>query len=237
MTTCKNCSNSFEGKYCNNCGQKADTGRIDANYLWHEIQHGVFHLDKGVFFTIKELFIRPGYTIKEYFEGKRIGHFKPLAFVFILAGILGILRHYLPFGESRPIVNNNIPDIIITFVVFAKSHLSIAELIFLPFIALASKLAFRKSNYNYFEHLILNSFILGQNIVINIMFLPFCLINNEVLNKITYNFLNVLFLILIIWTYFQFFYKSNIFRTIINIILTFVFFIMELILLVILFFL
>lgn len=44
-TLCKNCSKSFSGNYCNNCGQKAGTFRISFLELFHHIPHAFFHID------------------------------------------------------------------------------------------------------------------------------------------------------------------------------------------------
>lgn len=94
MTTCKNCSNEFDGHYCNQCGQPAETHEMNVYFLVHDIQHGFFHIEKGILFTIKELFTRPGHSIREYLQGKRVKHFKPISLVLLLAGILGLLSHY-----------------------------------------------------------------------------------------------------------------------------------------------
>ena len=92
--TCINCHKTFEGKFCNHCGQKGDSERLTFHSVWHDLQHGLLHFDKGIFFTIKELFSRPGHSIREYIEGKRVKHFKPISLVIVLATIYGFLFHY-----------------------------------------------------------------------------------------------------------------------------------------------
>lgn len=57
MIKCKNCSFSFEGNYCSNCGQTAKTERISFKFLWEDIQHGILHYDKGIVYTVKQLFL------------------------------------------------------------------------------------------------------------------------------------------------------------------------------------
>ena len=37
--------------------------RIDEKYIWNEIS-SVLNLEKGIFYTIKELFVRPGKTVR-----------------------------------------------------------------------------------------------------------------------------------------------------------------------------
>ena len=53
MTTCKNCANSFEGNYCPNCSQKADTHRFSVNHFAHEVFHAFTHADKRNFFLAR----------------------------------------------------------------------------------------------------------------------------------------------------------------------------------------
>ena len=63
--------------------------------LWHDIQHGLFHFDNGVLYTAKQLFTRPGNSIREYIDGKRVRHFKPISLVILLATVYGFLYHTL----------------------------------------------------------------------------------------------------------------------------------------------
>jgi hypothetical protein len=91
---CKNCNHTFEGNYCNNCGQAANTHKLTMHFIWHDLQHGLFHFDNGIFYTIKQLVTRPGHTIREFINGKRVRHFKPLTLVVLLATLYGFLYHY-----------------------------------------------------------------------------------------------------------------------------------------------
>ncbi len=95
MTTiCKNCNNHFEGNFCNNCGHAADIHKLNMHFIGHDLQHGLFHFDNGIFYTIKQLLTRPGHTIREFIDGKRVKHFKPLSLVVVLATLYGLLYHY-----------------------------------------------------------------------------------------------------------------------------------------------
>src|SRR5215213_8947870 len=91
---CKNCNQPFVGNFCNHCGQAANTHKLSLHYIWHDLQHGLFHFDNGIFYTIKQLLTRPGHTIREFIQGKRVRHFKPLSLVVVLATLYGLLYHY-----------------------------------------------------------------------------------------------------------------------------------------------
>ena len=91
---CLNCDVQLTGNFCSNCGQSAKVHKINFHFLIHDIQHGLLHLEKGFFYTTKELFTRPGHSIREFLAGKRVNHFKPISFAIILAGVYGIMAHY-----------------------------------------------------------------------------------------------------------------------------------------------
>ena len=69
---CLNCADQISKNFCANCGQKTDTHRIKIkHFLFHDLLHGVWHLEKGILFTIKEAFVRPGQAALDYIGGKR----------------------------------------------------------------------------------------------------------------------------------------------------------------------
>ncbi len=75
---CQNCGKGFEGNYC---GQKAGGRRIEAKYVRNKIPNSIFQLDRGFLFTLKELFIRPGHSIRDFLAGKRKSHYKPFSVI------------------------------------------------------------------------------------------------------------------------------------------------------------
>ncbi len=215
---CKNCNTNFFGNFCYNCGQSAKTKRLDFHSIWHDLQHGVFHFDNGIFYTVVELFTRPGHTIREYLEGKRVKHFKPFSLVVLLATIYALLHHYLNIGmieETRDAISmrtfgfqynlnlNYGPDstpLAQSIRSFIDSHFALLQIVSLPFFAGASRLALRKVGYTYFEHLVINAFMRGQALIIAIILLPFLyfgLINRELHSGI----LQLLQLVLVFWTF------------------------------------
>ncbi len=175
--TCNNCTEELTGKYCKECGQAASTHDISLHFLWHDIQHSLFHFEKGFLYTLKELFTRPGNSIREFIQGKRVKHFRPFAFIFLLAGIYSFLNHYFHISEivleSMPkqktqLMNNKVSH----FVNWVSDHYAISILMYLPFTSFASYLAFKKYNYNYLQHFVANSYISGFHIFIGIICMP-----------------------------------------------------------------
>ncbi len=61
---CKNCKQNFNGNFCNNCGQNSNVRKIDVKYLIDEIPNSIFQINRGFLFILKELFTRPGDSIR-----------------------------------------------------------------------------------------------------------------------------------------------------------------------------
>lgn len=176
QTPCRNCENilSPTDRYCRHCGQSAKTGRINLHILLHEIQHSIFHVDKGILYTIKELTVHPGKTLKNYLLGKRVNHFKPFGFVIILGTIYGFIAHffnYYPETDTLPIINpESSTEYGIKTIELMYKNFSLAMLALVPFSALSSYIIFRKNGYNYMEHLVIYCYIVGMQILIMLFF-------------------------------------------------------------------
>lgn len=178
---CKNCEHVFEGNFCNHCGQKSKTERLDFHYLQDEIKYTFLHINKGLLYSVKQLIIRPADTVREFIEGKRIGHYKPILLLVVLAGVNGLLYHYFInigdiFKESKAIMiggsNGQNEDITKEVMDWIYAHYSLFEIVQLPFVSLASYLSFKKYGYNYIENIIINSFAASQRLVYSIIIFP-----------------------------------------------------------------
>ena len=93
MITCKNCGYIFKGNFCNICSQSAATKRINFEFLWEDLEHGLLHYDKGLLYSLKKLFLKPGSAIQEYIQGKRVHHFRPISMVIVLATVYALIYH------------------------------------------------------------------------------------------------------------------------------------------------
>jgi hypothetical protein len=181
MTTkCLNCNAEMNGQFCSNYGQSSKTHKINLHYLWHDIQHGLLHFDKGILFTTKELFTRPGNTIREFLEGKRVNHFKPILLVIILAGIYSLLSHFFHLNLlSNYYEMKGSGDGFIEFKTsvdklteWFSQHYSVVTLIQIPIFSIGTYVMFKKEGFNYIEHLVINSFIAGQKLILHILTFP-----------------------------------------------------------------
>lgn len=185
-TACKNCGNHFAGRYCNACGQRADTHRINWHYIWHEIPHSVWHVDHGIVFTLKELLTRPGHTIREFLDGKRVKHYRPLALVLLLGAVLTFVLHSLDvslveetqksmgdvtgdIGSGSAEVSAEIKDLQAQTNAFAEKYMNVIQILLLPVTSLFTWLFFKKKGLNYPEHLVANTFLANVALLINLV--------------------------------------------------------------------
>ncbi|TDE18403.1 DUF3667 domain-containing protein [Dyadobacter psychrotolerans] len=170
--TCKNCSYEVTQNYCPNCGQPAKLKRIDAHYIQHEIEH-ILHFEKGIFYTVKELLIRPGENVREFISDNRSRLVKPIIFIIISSLIYSVINHFFHLEDGY--VNYQEDTKSTTGAIFAwvQNHYGYANIIMGVFIALWLKLFFKKSNYNFFEILILLCFIMGVAMLLYSVFAIF----------------------------------------------------------------
>ncbi|MCV2484878.1 DUF3667 domain-containing protein [Flavobacterium sp. SH_e] len=203
---CKNCHQVFKGHYCNNCGQSAETHKINVHFLWHDIQHGLLHFDKGILYSLKQLFTRPGHSVREFIEGKRARHFKPLSLVVVLATLYGFLIHYFHIsyfkGESNEYLNyENLNE-------WIPSHFSWVTIATIPLYTIGTYAVFRNQGYNFIEFFVLNTFKASQRLFVQILTFPILLYLNKTDHmQLFSSFTYIIGLILIFWTNIQFFDK------------------------------
>lgn len=162
---CKNCSSELVGKYCSNCGQPTKLKRIDAHYIKHEIEH-VLHFDKGILYTVKELLIRPGRNVREFFNDNRNRLVKPIIFIIITSLIYTLTSHFFHIKEEYVSYGGLENTTIGKLLKWIQGNYGYANILMGIFIAFFIKLFFRKTNYNIYEIIILLCFVMGIGMLI-----------------------------------------------------------------------
>jgi len=170
MENCKNCNQDLTGKFCANCGQPATLKRIDSHYIQHEIEH-VLHLDRGIFYTIKELFLRPGNSIHSFISGDRNRLVKPIIFIIICSLFYMIFEHYFHIEQGYVDMHGPKGSTYNTINAWVQNHYGYANIIMGVFIALWIKIFFRKYDYNFYEILILLCYVMGIGMLIISIFI------------------------------------------------------------------
>lgn len=164
MSNCMNCGEDITANFCSNCGQKKFK-RIDRKYIVDELQYSFIHTNKGFFYSVKNIIKNPGKTAKDFIDGNRVNHYKPILLAFLLStisafisykivGFREIMDNYYVEKSANASINNDIQSKI-------ASYNAIIMLLMIPVYALFSKIVFRKWGNNYYEHIVMNSYILS----------------------------------------------------------------------------
>lgn len=193
LETCLNCNNTFVGKFCNVCGQKAyNSHDKKVGSLLHDIFHFITHLEGNIATSLKYIFLKPGVYSKEYCEGKKKKFFKPISMYLIIIVIYLIFPFFkglnMNFGTyinqkysysnyATPIVNAKLKNKNYAIDQLAKQYDKTSEklskiylILLIPLSACALKLLFWKKNFYFYDHCIyateFSSFFVGLNFLI-----------------------------------------------------------------------
>ncbi len=146
--------------------------RIDWHFLGHELEHSVLHMDRGIFYTLRQLMLRPGELLRAYIDGRRVDIVKPLMLLVILSAAIVFLTSAL--GTSVVIHARGETaaqaELLRQFDEWMTDHFVLVTMLLLPLEALAFKLVFRgKRGLNYPEWLVITAYLTAQTLLIWIL--------------------------------------------------------------------
>lgn len=164
-THCLNCNTTLDGNFCSSCGQKADTRRISfKNFVYNDILHGTFSIEKGMLFTAKQELLRPGKAALDYIAGKRKRYYNVFLLALFVFGLILFLRHYyeqLAIALGDPITETHLNDVASQRLnQFIADQSKLVVFLFVPLAALASFILFKRKKLHLSEHCILSGMLL-----------------------------------------------------------------------------
>jgi len=93
---CLNCGTPLTGPFCNACGQHAHVHRT-LGAFFHDLAHGVFHVEGRTWRTLPLLAWRPGELTRRYIEGERVKFVSPMAlFLFGVFLMFAVVSKMVP---------------------------------------------------------------------------------------------------------------------------------------------
>lgn len=184
--TCLNCGQNLKSTYCDNCGQIAGTRRFSLKHIFSpDLLLGILSLERGFFFTVKELFTRPGHAIREYIQGRRVRylHYFNLLVILITLGI--IIDSYNSISMTD-IMGTTVFEGLNRFEKFTAEYPKLYTLLAIPVFAAISFFWFKKAKQNFAEHLVLNAYRASGDIIMGFVFTGIAIFINdlEVLRKV-----------------------------------------------------
>ena len=139
--------------------------RLDSHFIKDEIRD-ILHLEKGFFFTVKELILRPGQNIRDYISGGRYRLVKPITFLIVTSLIYALIVNFFHIEEEYINYEQIEESAVSTILKWVMGNFGYTNLIMVFVVAFLAKLFFRKYGYNYFELLVLLCFVSGMEMLI-----------------------------------------------------------------------
>ena len=192
---CINCALAVAGpgqKFCPGCGQPTPAHRIDWHFLGHELEHSVLHMDRGILYSLRQLMLRPGRLMRDYIDGRRGNHVKPLLLIMVSAAAVVLLNRFCAGGMLRDAVTpvgaagSLEPGLTAsaaaaryiiasqTVAGWVDAHFAAFTLALLPLEAWVLRLVFgRYGRLNYPEWLVVTALLTVQVFVIWMVLIPF----------------------------------------------------------------
>lgn len=104
---CASCGTQFQGNFCPRCGQSAKIGRFSfkkALLLFLDVW-GLGN--RGMFRSIRDLLLRPGYMIRDYISGMQSAYFPPFKMFFLLTALALVIEHGFGLSETEAPENDD----------------------------------------------------------------------------------------------------------------------------------
>ena len=99
---CATCGTHYQGNYCPRCGQSWAVGRYsfkNALLLFLDVW-GLGN--RGMFCSLRDLLLRPGYMIRDYLQGMQMAYFPPFKMFFLLVAFSVVVDSGFNIrGENR----------------------------------------------------------------------------------------------------------------------------------------
>jgi hypothetical protein len=168
-STCKNCNTDLNQNYCPNCGHPAKLKRIDGQYIVNEIS-SVLNINKGILFTIRELILRPGKTVRYFLQEDRNTLVKPIVFIIVCSLVYSIIQQLFNFEDGYVGYSFEKESAITSIFQWVSQNYGYSNLIMGVFIAFWIKIFFRKYSFNFYEILTLLCFAMGIGMLIFALF-------------------------------------------------------------------
>lgn len=180
--------------------------RIDRKYIYNELL-SIFNLEKGGLFTIKELLIRPGISIREYITENRSKHVKPITYIVLTSVIYSLVASLVDFKAINTEKAVKYQSSYFTYLLnLVETHYDYANIMMGILIAIFLKIFFRKYHYNFYEIIVLLCFVMGQGMLYFALMLPFHYLVNGNLFQLIFSLTGLIYPA---WAIGQFFDKKK----------------------------
>ncbi|MBT1450161.1 DUF3667 domain-containing protein [Glaciecola sp. XM2] len=137
----------------------------------------VFQLNRGLFFTIKEMTLHPAASITQYLAGMRTRYSQPITYAFTLATLFFLMTKLMGsttfidqlfegYTNAANDEQSGVSDSMQALIEWFSSNYAYTTLLLTPVYALSSYIAFANAKRRFLEHVVLNLYITGHQSLI-----------------------------------------------------------------------
>ncbi|MBO4752226.1 MAG: DUF3667 domain-containing protein [Bacteroidales bacterium] len=98
---CSTCHTIYTGNFCPRCGQSRRIGRYSFKTAMFNFLDVWGLGNRGMFRTIRDLLLRPGFMIRDYIGGMQMAYYPPFKMFFLLAALSIVVTHGVNIKGSR----------------------------------------------------------------------------------------------------------------------------------------
>jgi hypothetical protein len=171
---CINCGEDIQHNFCSHCGQRTSVKRITFREGWNDFWARIYGFDGMFPRTLRDLTIRPGKAAQLFMEGNRARYYGPVGYFFLMItlfllvlSLLGI--NFTDFTSSVgkygfiPERGKNQEVAFQLLIQFVSDNIKVISFVIIPLQAVGAKyIFFRKSKYNFLEHMVLPFYVQGH---------------------------------------------------------------------------
>lgn len=167
---CITCKQNHSSLFCPYCGEDSTIERLSFKSIIASSIHSLTNLDKGFLYNLKGLTLFPKQLITNYIGGQRKFVLNPFLYLVISMSLYILANHFIPqtrvWGNDRnttePYTKGFEKGVEIGLIAraFLKDYFKYFWFLSVPLLSFATSTLFKK--YNFTEHLVINSFIIGH---------------------------------------------------------------------------
>jgi len=154
-----------ESMSCNVCYRQIKRERLTLKFLFNDMLKNMFNLERGLLFTILELFKNPEVVINDFVQGERYRYMNPFRFLIVYASLYALVVSVFGFSIEGMIEMQEENPLNLSVL---KEYSNLMILAYVPIVAIGSWLAFRPAKLNYAEHLVVNAYAYSFMTIISI---------------------------------------------------------------------
>jgi hypothetical protein len=163
-TVCQNCGSPIQGRYCGSCGQKVTALNPALHEFVHDFTHEMLHVDGKIFRSVRQLLFSPGLLTRDHFEGRRARWISPIRLYLIFSLVYFSVSAIAPSSGSVRVGADSSTELRdLGFENEREMQAAVnraivkwaprAMFVLVPLFAALVHLAWRRSIYNYPQHL------------------------------------------------------------------------------------